>query len=212
MPSLALKPKVPVQILAESLEGEPLLFTLERPAGRVVVLNADLDEGDLTLRTAFPIMIGNALAWFSGAAGEFREALSTGAVARLEVSRALAVRARAADGAPGGMLALRSPDGDLEEVALDDQRRVNIGPLDRCGVWSILPSGAESSTTAGAELELAVNLEGDLESDLTPEDGIRLGDLPGAGFGGRPPWFYLALLAFCLTVLDWCLYQRRTLS
>ena len=40
----------------------------------------NLDQGDLTFRTAFPIMATNALAWFAGQSGELRESLATGAV------------------------------------------------------------------------------------------------------------------------------------
>ncbi len=37
-----------------------------RPDGKVLVLTVNLDQGDLPLRTAFPILVTNALAWFAG--------------------------------------------------------------------------------------------------------------------------------------------------
>src|SRR5438445_4284086 len=60
-------------ILAAALTGEPLYCAIERSEGKVLVLTVNLDQGDLPLRTAFPIMATNALAWFAGERGELRE-------------------------------------------------------------------------------------------------------------------------------------------
>ncbi len=46
-----------------------LLAYVRRPEGEVLVLNVDLDQGDLPLRIAFPVMMKNALdmvRWFTG--------------------------------------------------------------------------------------------------------------------------------------------------
>src|SRR5262249_14573806 len=59
-----------VQVLAAALAGEPLYAAFERPEGKMAVLTVNLDKGDLPLRTAFPILSMNALAWFAGNRGE----------------------------------------------------------------------------------------------------------------------------------------------
>ena len=53
-------------VLAQTLTDDPLYFSLKRPAGDLLVLTVNLDRGDLPLRTAFPILMSNALSWFAG--------------------------------------------------------------------------------------------------------------------------------------------------
>lgn len=53
----------PARVLASTETGDALYTALERPQGRALVLTTSTDEGDLTHRTAFPILINNALAW-----------------------------------------------------------------------------------------------------------------------------------------------------
>ena len=76
-----------VKVLARSLAGDPLLATIERPGQKVLLLTVNLDEGDLPLRTAFPILMMNALNWFTENRGELREALPTGAITEIEMHR-----------------------------------------------------------------------------------------------------------------------------
>src|SRR5262249_51168258 len=71
---------VKAQVLAAALNGEPIYCALDRPEGKLLVLTVNLEKGDLPLRTAFPIMVTNALAWFSGNKGELRESLAAGAI------------------------------------------------------------------------------------------------------------------------------------
>src|SRR5262245_28996377 len=65
------------QVLAGSVTGDPLYALIDRPAGKVLVLTVNLDQGELPFRTAFPIMVSNALNFFAGNAGELREAFAT---------------------------------------------------------------------------------------------------------------------------------------
>jgi von Willebrand factor type A domain/Aerotolerance regulator N-terminal len=62
------------QVLAGALSGDPLYCACESPRGKVLVLTVNLDEGDLTFRTAFPILVTNALTWFAGRGAELQEA------------------------------------------------------------------------------------------------------------------------------------------
>ena len=98
-----------VQVLASSLTNDPLYAAIDRPEGKVLVLTVNLEKGDLPLQTAFPILMANALGWFSGTKGELRESLPTGAVTDIELPPA-------ANAAQGG-LALQSPDGPDEGAA-----------------------------------------------------------------------------------------------
>ncbi|MCC6359489.1 MAG: BatA and WFA domain-containing protein [Phycisphaerales bacterium] len=198
------------RVLAEAINGEPVYFVAESPGRRVLVLSADIEQGDLPLRTAFPILITNALAWFADAKGELNEALSTGAVGEIELPAVL--REAAA-------LELISPSGVARPV-LRREDRVIVGPLEEVGFWTVRPSAAVASAPAGlstatrpGEVEallIACNLNDRGESNLrVPPDLPTSDSALRAAFGGQPLWFYLVALACLLSAVEWGLYQRR---
>ena len=196
-------PKAPVQVLAASLSGEPLICAFDRPEGKVVVLTVNLDKSDLPLQTAFPILVSNALTWFSGAKGELREALAAGSVTEIELPTAR-----------GATLLLKSPLGQTRPLP-PGAAKTTIGPLDHCGIWSVHRATTQSSreTEGPAEVEIACNLANAAESDLRPPPGLASTSLRTAGgFGGRPIWYDLIFLAWGLAGLEWYLYQRRWIS
>lgn len=223
--------------LAGSLTDEPLYATIERPAGKLAVLSVDLDQADLPLRTAFPIMMTNALAWYSGQEGELREAIAAGSVVEVDLaerSRAIhgvdetpdaVTEVNAATSTPaalenGQRLVVVSPRGK-EQAVPDGAEQTTIGPLDECGIWRlelVAPEVDASTTDDGSEPQrtvldqYAVNLASQSESNIgVPEEPISE-DLTMAGFGGRPIWFYLAMAGLVLTTVEWYLYQRRWIT
>ena len=184
--------------LASSLQNEPLISLIERPEGKVLVLTVDLDRSELPFRTAFPILVMNALGVFSGASGELREALATGATTDVTL--------------PEGEFNLRSPDGTSRNLP-NGPTKTTVGPFDAVGTWSVVSNDANAKPVD----EFAVNLMNKGESDLRPNE-----DVPAtasakdaglvSGFGGRPVWWYLTIAAFALAALEWYLYQRRWIS
>src|SRR5690606_28951109 len=119
--------------------------------GRVVVLTVDLNQSDLPLLTAFPIMMANALNECAGSEGELREAASTGAITEVPLPAEYARR--------DGEWHLPDPDGGARPLSVRDGT-ATVGPLDRCGIWSIaladpaVGDGAEPAIVA----EIACNL------------------------------------------------------
>ena len=206
------------QVLAEAVTKEPLFFAVNRPEGRVLVLTVNLDKGDLPLRTAFPITVANALHWFAGSKGDLRESLAAGSLATVSSNDF-------ARPAKGQALVLRSPAGDLKPLPANSER-MTIGPLDQCGVWSILEESTQASqsgkTPPGSEsmstplLEIACNLASAAETDVRPPEELlaaKTGVSPVlSGLGSRPVWFWLLLLGLILTTVEWALYQRRVIS
>ncbi len=210
--------KTPAVVLAESASGDPLYAILDRQGetgqGKVVVLTVDLDKSDLPLQTAFPIMVTNLLGWFGGTKGELREALPAGSIAEIELPTE-----------KGSELehVLVSPDGRELPVAAPvgaNTSKVALGPLDRCGVWSVLARPALGpGGRAGAEKtsrqqdlvqEIACNLADRRESDLRPPESLpRRSSSLAAGLAIRPIWYYLLAMALMLTCWEWFLYQRR---
>jgi len=198
--------------LVTALSGDPLYFAIEQADRKVLVLTVNLDQGDLTFRTAFPIMATNALGWFAGQSGELREALATGAVTEVAL--------------PGGagILACHTPSGKTMPLPTG-LIKASLGPLDECGVWSVLPQVTDAKNDAQVNrevdasrspvIELACNLASRTESDLrVPESLLKL-QRPtalAAGWFTRPLWFYLVGLAWLTAVVEWFLYQRRWIS
>jgi hypothetical protein len=202
-----IRPKGEVQVLAASVD-DPLVLSFDAPDRKVLVLSADLDQSDLPLRTAFPILASNALAWFAGEQGQLQEAHASGSTVALNVERPT-----------------------YEFIAPDDARQsvsategvVTLGPLLRCGFYRLVPSdgkgvaetepaGAEARTTSDAEVdgvEIACNLANAEESDLRPRDGVPASAEDVARRGMSPLWFYLTVVAFGLVTGEWFLYQRR---
>jgi hypothetical protein len=201
--------------LVTALSGDPLYFSLERSGQKVLVLTVNLDEGDLTFRTAFPIMTTNALAWFAGQAGELRESLPAGAVSEVVLSGA-------------DNLVCHTPSGRIQMLPANATKAA-LGPLDECGIWQVIKPAPEapavnvSSRNDGTRslpreepiAEFACNLANKAESDLrVPE---KLQDSPQqsatlAGWLVRPIWFYLVAAAWLLAAVEWVLYQRRWIS
>ena len=222
----ALTPTSPDQtlVLAEAVTKEPLFFAINRAEGRVLVLTVNLDKGDLPLRTAFPITVANALHWFAGNKGDLRESLAAGSLATVTSSDF----AHSA-GKRGQGLVLRSPTGERKPLPPRIER-MTIGPLDHCGIWSVVEAvddeagsansgkSAESAeaAAAGPLLEIACNLSSAAESDLRPPEELLAQTSTVspvlAGLGTRPAWFWLVLLGLILTTVEWGLYQRRVIS
>lgn len=190
------------QVLVGAVSGDPLYLALRSPPRQVLVLTVNLDQGDLTFRTAFPILVTNALGWFAGHAGSLREALETGAVHELTLPESAASRE----------LVLRAPDGATRPLPATSGK-LSIGPLDRVGIWSIVPAGDEGANEPTEPLEqVACNLASRTESDLRPPEAWRTAASPelAAGLGlVRPLWFYLVALALVVAAVEWFLYQRR---
>jgi hypothetical protein len=219
----SLTPTLPEQtlILAEAVTKEPLFFAVNRPEGRVLVLTVNLDKGDLPLRTAFPITVANALHWFAGNKQDLRESLAAGSLATISSSDF-------ARPAKSASLLLKSPAGELKPLPAIE--RMTIGPLDHCGVWSIIedPGLADSGKATAPKisdktqadesplLEIACNLANATESDVRPPEELLANTVTTspvlAGLGSRPVWFWLLLTGLVLTTLEWVMYQRRVIS
>jgi hypothetical protein len=183
------------KVLIASATGDPLLFAVERPGGNVLVLTVNLDKGDLPLRTAFPILASNALAWFSHFETEVREAVAAGSSAEVDLP---------APQSGSAEFLLRAPDGSTRPLR-SAGGKTRVGPLDRAGVWSVV-SGPESAVVA----EIACNVCNPAESDLRGPEGLASAAVAqGAGFFSSPLWAYLLGAAWLLAGLEWYLYQRR---
>jgi hypothetical protein len=225
--------KSPPQILAGTLGGDAIFASLKRDKGKCLVLSVDLDKSDLAFRTAFPIMVTNALNWFCGGTGEMQGSLATGHIAKVPIEDEKLSK--------NATLVLRSPTGRESKIARpeaverDLQRDssdglsaksdtstaasaasspdVSLGPIDECGIWTLVAK--ESPEREAVTAEFAVNLANERESDLRPREELKA-DSTAATLAGswfvRPLWFYIAACVCAITVVEWLLHQRRVIT
>lgn len=209
------------KVLVSAVGGEPLLAAIERPEGKLLVLTVNLDQGDLPLRTAFPILATNALSWFAGHRGELRESLATGSITEIDLAEAVRTGGDGRETVPqpaqpavSDSFALTLPSGKHRDLPAGILK-TTIGPLDECGVWKIASTGDDDSVAQPPVLEIACNLANRAESDLRTPEVLLARDEPAtmkAGIFVHPLWFYLLVLAWLLVAAEWYLYQRRWIS
>ena len=221
------------QVLAEAPGGVPVFAARTNSDGKVLVWNLSVDEGELPLRTAFPILMSNAIQWFQGEAGPWLRAYAAGTSASIAAAETSPVSSHPT----GDPASWRRPEQTSTTATLpphptsaascflvrpDGTRRPlssasgpwSIGPLDQCGVWRIERSVPTQERLPTGELprenlaEVACNLASASESDIR----VQLPTNPPvttAGLPGWPLWCYLTLIGLVLTVIEWFLYQRR---
>jgi len=178
--------------LISTAEGFPLYGQFASDNQRALVLSVDLNQGDFALRTAFPILMSQALSYFRNSE-DLQKAYSTAEPVTLTLQT------------EKPQVILRSPSGH-EAVFPCHTGTVVLGRLGECGIWTVL----EPET--GRELaRIACNLFNATESNLriVAEVPVQPEGSAVAHWLTRPVWHFLILLALFLTAMEWCLYQRR---
>lgn len=181
-----------------SSDGAPLVVAGERGGRRVGVFAFALNDSDLPLQIAFPVLMANLMDWFipSGILAE----------STVRVGQAQAIRPRL----DAETVRVTAPDGSVSELTVAGGS-VLYSDTAQPGIYRV-------EVVAGGEIVQAeaftVNLFSPSESDITPRpvaDGRGgsvsrdLTDEPGQ----YEFWPLLALLALFVLIAEWYLYHRR---
>ena len=183
-------------VLAETADNFPLYLQFVLENQRMLVLSTDLNRGDFSLQTAFPILISQALTYFRDS-DALQKSYSTAESVTLTVPTEKT------------QVILRSPSG-REEIFPCQNGVVSLGRLGECGVWTTFEPESRQELA-----RIACNLFSAAESNLrsaikTPvQSGVLTQSEKVAALFVQPIWHYLALIALLLTVTEWYLYQRR---
>lgn len=177
----------------EIFAGTPESLPVYSHCGDMLVLTADLTRSDLALRTAFPILVSQALTQFRGG-GEPEKTYSTNEPVRLELKTT------------NEQITVISPSGFSQQFPAKSDT-ISLGMLPECGVWTI----SEGTTE---RIRIACNLSNASESNLrlAPESFYTQYAQTSnySPLQTAPPiWFRLAIIALILCVAEWFLYQRR---
>ena len=178
--------KAEPHVLAGSLSADPIYAELKRKTGRGLVLSVNLENSDLAFRTAFPIMVTNALNWFAGSSGGLRESASTGSIIEYDLSPDLA-----ASLGDESELSLVSPSGKESKISLKETRGdsnnestdattdsdagrsepLSLGPFGERGIWTLESKSTDASKEDSNSVvidEFAVNVSSNRETNLIP--------------------------------------------
>ncbi|MEZ4454055.1 MAG: VWA domain-containing protein [Nannocystaceae bacterium] len=198
------------EVLVRTL-GDPIVVLRAQDASTLAV-GFDLRQSDLALRTAFPVLVANIIAYFERSAPGFVASVPVGARRPLAVAE-LGLQ-------PEGLTTLEVHTPGADGIA-DPDRAPELAPVQdgvvrlRATQPGLYRLRAVDGATAGAEVWIAVNQANVAASDLHD----RLGDLPEAQRAGEAPipapltqgplWTLLILVAAIALALEWASYHRR---
>lgn len=208
-----------VRPLVKTIAGDVLYAELPRTSGRCLMLSMSLDESDLAFRTVFPIVISNALNWFSGTSADLQPAITPDEISTIPVPSPSRPNegefAEAMLIGPAGQsrkvnVARDIDNRDAASAAVSASALATVGPFPVAGLWTLqVPSDAES-----LDVPVAVNVADSRETDLrlhpslTNQEGIARIQFSFS----RPIWISLIVLACLLTSVEWLLYHRRVVE
>jgi hypothetical protein len=182
--------------------GGPLLLAGETAGGQqIAVLSFALQDSDLPLQLAYPIMIANLSQWYTP-----QQLLNV--EASLRPGEAVVMQPLSGD-----EIRVRLPDGSQESFSLAESPQVYFADTAQKGLYraELLNEGEVL-----AEEYFAVNLFDPRESNIRPQAAVTLGETTiseGARDerGQRELWEYLALLGLFILLIEWLFYHRATL-
>jgi hypothetical protein len=179
-------------------EGGPLLLAGEKDGRRIVILTFSLQDSDLPLQIAFPIVMANIMSWLDPG-GSVLEATDydPGQAVRIGVD------------SDAETIVISKPDGgswtrDAGEVALV------FAETNQIGVYEIRSRDMDGERPVG---RFTVNLISAIESKVAPAADIQLGSQYVAtttadDVGQRELWSVLAVLALLALMVEWWIYHR----
>jgi hypothetical protein len=188
--ALALAPESGRTLAAGST---PLVWAYDGRGVRIVVLAFALEDSDLPLHVAFPILVRNTLAWLAGPIGAARVGDD------VEVPAGRAAQAVVTD--PGGRrTTLGATDGAFV-----------LPPLMRAGLYQLSLAGEPArpfaASTGSPEASVIRPGQAPAGTGAVPSGG------PAAGSDSAvvriPLWPYLVLAAVCALLGEWALATRR---
>jgi uncharacterized membrane protein len=189
--AMRLRPLAPGRTLVEAALGGPLVYALEEPGRKALLVGFDLFEADLPLRVAFPLLMSNALRWLHPGASD-HASLQIGSGQPIVLPLAHGVDAVTVTTPSGRRLPARIARGEA-----------SFADTEEIGVYTL--------ATGRGEVRIAVNLMDSAESDIAPRPLPAPAALAAAE---RVPveveiWRHFAFAALLLLALEAALYGRR---
>ncbi len=180
------------RVLGASAAG-PLLVAGEREGARFVMFTFDVRESDVPLLVSWPVLLINAIDWFSGEDGAFQSSYRTGTAWRMPV-----------------------PAGESEAtVETPSGRRVRVPVVEGRAVFFGTEAGFHRLHAGDSHTLVAGNLMDPDESACAPRATLSVGatrataPLPGRPGLRREWWAALLAVAALIVVAEWATWHRR---
>ena len=198
----------------ESTRGAPLVAVGEAGGRRIGLIAFDLDESDLPLQVAFPLLTSNLVEFLLPLGeGILPSSMRLGDSVNVTLDESIervSITTTGADGLPG------ATDEAIELPVADG--RLTIPGADLVGVREVRVRSEDADLDGALLGSTAVNLFSGDESDVAPGDPMRIvdmgrvpDDVSGTPQTARSEWWWpLALLALALLAVEWILFHRPT--
>ncbi|MDX1663343.1 MAG: VWA domain-containing protein [Candidatus Promineifilaceae bacterium] len=178
-------------------EGGPLLLAGEWNGRRVAILTFALQDSDLPLQIAFPVLMANITTWLSP--GRLFDA-----PVDLQPGDPLPLTPDA-----GATAVLVSVPGGATRVEAVDEEALLFTDTGQPGLYQVAVRDAAGDRPAGA---FAVNFFAPSESAIAPEPVVQIGvttaRAAAADVGQRELWPWLAGVALVLLMIEWWVHFR----
>ncbi|MCU0491030.1 MAG: BatA and WFA domain-containing protein [Chloroflexaceae bacterium] len=189
-------------------DGAPLLVAGERDGRRVAVLAFALQESDLPLQVAFPLLLSNLVNFLAPGSGAEAAQLAPGQPLALPIDQNITeVRLTRPDGS-----VVSSADGGIQV----QNGQAVYADTDALGVYAV-EEFRNQERVAGHRY--AVNLFTAGESRIGPQQDMNVPQTSGLQstvareqVGRDEFWRWLAALALLVLVIEWLVYQRNGIA
>ena len=190
--AMRLRPLSAGRPLVEAVGG-PLIYALEEPDRKAIIIGFDLFKTDFPLRVAFPLILSNTLRWLHPAALD---------QSSLQVAAGQPILLPVAHGVTSGTVT--TPSGRTVKAPIT-RGAISFTETDEVGLYTL--------STARGDLRVAVNLMDADESNLAPRPLPTPTGVGPAGGTAQPVqrelWAFFVGLAIALLLLEGILYWRR---
>lgn len=183
-------------------DGGPILLAGEQNGRRIGVLGFELQNSDLPLQVAFPVLLANLAGYLAPGQG--------GEAAQIQPGQPLVVPV------PSDATAVTITDPQGNETELTPQNNQAIfGATEMLGIYEI---AIERQGADPIERAAAVNLQNAAESRVEPRKQLNLFQSGGRVVaqaqeraGRSEMWRWLAWIALIVLIAEWLVYQRSAL-
>jgi Ca-activated chloride channel homolog len=184
-------------------DGGPLLLVGEQNGRRIGVLSFALQNSDLPLQIAFPVLLANLTGYLAPGQG--------GEAAQLPPGQPLTLPLPP----DATRVTITNPDGTTAQLTSENNQIV-YADTDALGVYNIM---IERDGADPLQRAVAVNLQNAAESRVEPRSQLNLFQAGGRvvataqeRVGRSELWRSLAWIALIILLIEWLVYQRSAIA
>ena len=175
--------------------SNPVIIARETKDHKIVAFPFDLANSDLPMRMSFPILIVNALDWFTQDDNSLYKSYRTGVLWYIPLPEGASVAS------------IIDPNENKAEIPIFEDQALFYG----------MQPGFHTLETNAGKFDIAANFTNPHESDITPtEEPLTEKELPAEErvesdfpFLRKNMWIYLLAAVLLLLLLEWMTYHRR---